>query len=141
MTPQIRFVAPRRALLGKAVLAAALIIAPTAFAQSKDTPAKDASAKDASAKDVASAGGKEYTVTMSNMDYGALPPGLKVGDTIVWVNHDTVIHSVTARDKSFDIRINPGQSTKMPLMTAGRFPFYCLFHPTMRGTLTVGAAK
>ena len=118
MTIQIRIDAHRRALLGKAVLAAALIVAPAAFGQSA---------------------GKEYTVVMSAMDYGALPPGLKVGDTIVWVNHDTVIHSVTARDKSFDVRINPGQTVKMPLATAGKFPFYCLFHPTMRGTLTVAA--
>jgi plastocyanin len=118
LTNQIRIDARRRALLGKAILAAALIAAPAAFAQST---------------------GKEYTVVMSNMDYGALPPGLKVGDTIVWVNHDTVIHSITAKDKSFDLRLNPGQTAKMPLATAGKFPFFCLFHPTMRGTLTVGA--
>jgi plastocyanin len=121
-----RTAAPWRALLGKAVLAAALIAAPAVFAQSaKDSP--EASK------------GRDYTVVMSNMDYGAIPPGLKVGDTIVWVNHDTVIHSITARDHSFDLRINPGQTAKMPLATAGKFPFYCLFHPTMRGTLTVSA--
>jgi plastocyanin len=136
LTTQIRLAAPkfirlRRALLGKVVLAFALIAAPAAFAQSKEAPSKDA----------ASAGGKEYTVVMSNMDFGAVPSGLKVGDTIVWVNHDTVIHSVTARDKSFDLRINPGQSVKLPLMTAGKIGIYCLFHPTMRGTLTVAAAK
>jgi plastocyanin len=113
----------RRALLTKAVLAATLIAAPAAFAQSAG----------------GESAGKEYTVVISNMDYGALPPGLKVGDTIVWVNHDTVIHSITARDHSFDLRLNPGQTARMPLATAGKFPFYCLFHPNMRGTLTVGA--
>ncbi|HEY4029917.1 MAG TPA: cupredoxin domain-containing protein [Caulobacteraceae bacterium] len=135
-----QFIASRRALLGKAVLAAALIAAPAAFAQSKGASGKDAPAKDAPSKDAsASGGGKEYTVVMSNMDFGALPSGLKVGDTVVWVNHDTVIHSVTARDKSFDLRINPGQSQKLTLMTAGKFAYYCLFHPTMRGTMTVAA--
>ena len=126
------FAAPRRALLGKALLAAALIAAPTAFAQSKEAASKDAPS---------AGGGKEYTVVMSNMDYGAVPANLKVGDTIVWVNHDTVIHSVTARDKSFDLRINPGQSAKLPLTTAGKIAIYCLFHPNMRGTVTVAAAK
>jgi plastocyanin len=116
--------APRRAFLGIALLAAALIAAPAAFGQSKDSKG-------------AEGGGKEYTVAISNMDYGAIPPGLKVGDTINWVNHDTVIHSITARDHSFDIRINPGQSGKLTLMTAGKIPFYCLFHPNMRGTMTV----
>ena len=83
--------------------------------------------------------GKEYTVVMSNMDYGAMPPGLKVGDTIVFVNHDTVIHSITARDHSFDLRVNPGQSAKLTLTTAGRIAFNCLFHPNMRGSMTVAA--
>lgn len=124
MTIQLRIATPWRARLGKAVLTAALIAAPAAFGQAAGGQSTD---------------GKEYTVVMSNMDYGALPSGLKVGDTIVWENHDTVIHSVTARDHSFDLRLNPGQSGKMPLAKAGRFPFYCLFHPTMRGTLTVGA--
>ena len=114
---------PRRAILVQALMAAALMAAPAAFSQ----PAGGAT------------GGKEYTVVISNMDYGATPPGLKVGDTIVWVNHDTVIHSVTARDKSFDLRLNPGQSGRLPLAMAGKFPFYCLFHPNMRGTLNVAA--
>ena len=128
MTVHTRTAAPRRAVLGMAVLAAALIAAPAAFGQAKGSKAAD---KDAGG------GGKDYTVVMSNMDYGALPSGLKVGDTITFVNHDTVIHSITARDKSFDIRINPGQSGKLTLMTAGKIAFYCLFHPNMRGTMTV----
>ena len=107
----------RRALLGAAVAVIALTAPLAAFSQS----------------------GHEYTVTMGNMDYGKLPGGLKAGDTVVWVNHDTVLHSVTARDHSFDIRLNPGQSARMTLQKAGRMPFYCLFHPTMSGTLVVEA--
>jgi len=130
LTFPTRIAAPRRVLLGAALVAAALIAAPAAFAQSKGAEAKGAEAA-----------GKEYTVNMSNMDFGAIPSGLKVGDTITWVNHDTVLHSVTARDRSFDLRLNPGQSVKLTLMTAGKIPIYCLFHPNMRGTLTVAAAK
>jgi plastocyanin len=113
-----QFAASWRRRLGAALTAAALIAGSTAFAQTA---------------------GHQYTVTMANMDYGAIPPKLKVGDTILWVNHDSVAHSVTARDHSFDLRINPNQSAKLPLTTAGRIPFYCLFHPTMRGTLNVEA--
>jgi plastocyanin len=120
LTIQIRLAASWRDRLGKAFIAAFLIAAPAAFAQPADLPA-----------------GREYTVTMSSMSYGATPPDLKVGDTIVWVNHDTVMHSATARDHSFDLRLNPGQSGKTTLSRAGRFPFYCLFHPSMRGTLVV----
>ena len=62
----------------------------------------------------------------------------RIGDTIAWVNRDTVLHSVTARDHSFDLRINPGHTVKQSLTKAGSFPFLCLFHTTMRGTLAVG---
>ena len=106
----------RRALLAIAALAAAFAVAPTAFAQS---------------------GGHEYTVAINNMSFDPTPSNLKVGDTIVWVNRDTVLHSVTARDHSFDLRLNPGQSARLTLQKAGRIPFDCLFHTTMRGTLVV----
>src|SRR3569623_372532 len=54
------------------------------------------------------AAGQTYTVTMANMSYGTIPSGLKVGDTVIWVNRDTVLHTATARDHSFDLRIAPG---------------------------------
>ena len=109
-----------------AVLAVALIAAaPVTFASGAFAQSADAS------------NGREYTVTLGAMDYSALPSAPKVGDTIVWVNHDTVIHSITARDHSFDLRIMPGKSAKLTLAQAGKIPFYCLFHPNMSGSLTV----
>ena len=120
MITQNRIATSWRAHLGKVLLTAALLTAPAAFGQSADE-----------------AKGRDYTVVMSNMDYGSTPSGLKVGDTINWVNHDTVMHSVTAKDHSFDLRLNPGQSAKMTLSQAGKIPFYCLFHPNMSGSLTV----
>ncbi len=102
--------------LARAAMAAMLATAPAAFAQ----PA-----------------GQSYTVTINNMEFGAVPDGAKVGDSIVWTNNDSVLHSVTARDHSFDVRLNPGQSATMHLATAGRIAFYCLFHPSMRGALNV----
>jgi plastocyanin len=102
--------------LGRLLALAILAATPAAFAQS---------------------GSHEHTAVINNMDYGPAPANLKVGDTIVWVNRDTVLHSVTARDHSFDLRMNPGQSARMVLDKAGKIPFICSFHPTMRGTLTV----
>jgi len=81
---------------------------------------------------------KEVTIVMGNMTYGKIPGDIKVGDTIVWTNRDTVIHSATARDHSFDIRANPNQTVKMTVSKAGTFPFTCIYHSMMRGTLTVG---
>ena len=81
----------------------------------------------------------ELTVTMSNMSYGKLPTDAKVGDTIIWVNADTVEHSVTAKDGSFDLRLLPGKRGRTVLKKAGNVAVYCVMHPTMRATLKVGS--
>ena len=82
---------------------------------------------------------QRVVVTMANMKYGRIPAGLKAGDTIVWVNRDTVPHTVTARDRSFDLRVAPGQSVRQKLAKPGRFAVYCILHPAMRATLDVAA--
>jgi plastocyanin len=83
--------------------------------------------------------GHTYNVTIANMSFGKLPSELKVGDTITFTNQDTVPHTVTARDHSFDLRIAPRKSDTLTLKKAGSFPFYCIYHSGMRGTLTVTA--
>lgn len=86
-----------------------------------------------------STAGHQYTVTMSNMNYGQVPTDAKVGDTVIWVNQDTVDHSVTARDGTFDLRLQPGKKGRTVLKKAGTLAIYCIYHPTMRTTLKVKA--
>ena len=83
--------------------------------------------------------GREHVVTMANMSFGRLPTDVKVGDTIVWANKDTVPHTATARDKSFDIRVAQGRAMRMTVKKAGTIPIYCIFHPGMRGSLKVAS--
>ena len=85
----------------------------------------------------AASAGQQYVVSIANMAYGPMPSGLKAGDSIVFVNKDSVPHTVTARDHSFDLRIGPGQRGRLSLTKAGTFQIYCIFHAPMRGTLTV----
>ena len=85
------------------------------------------------------AAGKQVVVTMANMKFGTVPAGLKVGDSILFVNKDSVPHTVTARDHSFDLRIGPGQRGRLNLTKAGTYQIYCILHAPMRGTLTVGS--
>jgi plastocyanin len=83
--------------------------------------------------------GHEYLVPLAHMAYGAMPSGLKVGDSIVFVNKDSVPHTVTARDHSFDLRIGPGQRGRLTLTKAGTYQIYCILHAPMRGSFTVGS--
>lgn len=78
-------------------------------------------------------------VAIANMKFGAIPAGLKVGDSIVFVNKDSVPHTVTARDHSFDLRIGPGQRGRVTLSKAGNIAIYCILHAPMRATLAVAA--
>lgn len=87
----------------------------------------------------AAPGTHEYTVSVANMAYGLVPAGLKVGDSIVWVNKDSVPHTVTSRDHSFDLRIGPGQRGRLTLTKAGTFQIYCIFHAPMRASLNVSS--
>jgi len=90
-----------------------------------------------SAPQAAMAAPTEHTVVMARMRYGEIPADLKVGDSIVWVNRDSVPHTVTARNRSFDIRIAAGKKARMILTKAGTIPIYCILHPAMSGKLTV----
>ena len=85
-------------------------------------------------------GPREFTVSMDNMVFGSVPSGARVGDTIVWVNNDTVQHTATARDGSFDVRLQPGKRAKTVLSKAGNLAIYCIYHPMMRTTLRVAAS-
>lgn len=80
---------------------------------------------------------RQHVVVMSNMNFGRLPADARVGDTILWVNRDSVPHTATARNKSFDVRTGTGQRARMTLRRAGVYPIYCIYHPAMRGTLKV----
>ena len=80
---------------------------------------------------------REFVVVMDNMNFGRLPAGAKVGDVIIWDNRDTVQHTATARDGSFDVRLQPGKKGRTVLRKAGNIAIYCIYHPMMRGTLRV----
>jgi plastocyanin len=88
----------------------------------------------------AEAQARQFTVTMGNMNYGQVPKDAKVGDTIIWVNQDTVEHSATAKDGSFDLRLLPGKRGRTVLKKAGNLAIYCVMHPMMRTTLKVAAS-
>jgi len=85
----------------------------------------------------AAAAAHSYTVVIDKMKFGPLPPALRKGDTIVWVNRDFLRHTVTAADHSFDVDLPAGAKATMVMKRSGAIPFTCRFHPGMRGVLQV----
>jgi plastocyanin len=63
---------------------------------------------------------------------------VKVGDTIVWSNHDPFPHTVTATGRQFDSHaIAAGTSWKYTARHTGVFTYTCSLHSTMSATLRV----
>lgn len=80
---------------------------------------------------------KTHTIVMDKMKFGALPAGIRAGDTILWVNRDLFRHTATAKDGSFAIDLQPGKSGRTVVKKAGSIPFFCKYHPGMKGSLAV----
>jgi len=60
------------------------------------------------------------------------------GDTVVWSNTDFVPHSATARDSAWDSKDIAANATWRDVPgKAGRYEYYCVLHPTMKGTIVV----
>ncbi len=67
-----------------------------------------------------------------------------IGDTIVWKNADTAAHTVTSGsavdgpDDLFDSGLfGPGKSFSYKFTKKGDYPYYCIVHPWMDGTILV----
>jgi plastocyanin len=78
-----------------------------------------------------------YTVGIDNMKFGAVPAGLHPGDVIVWENRDIFRHTATAKDGSFNIDLPVRTKGKTVVKKAGAIPFFCKYHPGMKGVLKV----
>jgi plastocyanin len=95
----------------------------------------------------------DTAVTMQEKSFIPKDVIVGVGDSVVWTNADTVAHSVTADDGSFDSSpdcggygagpcIQTGQTFKVTFSTAGRFLYHCRVHggkdgAGMSGTVNV----
>jgi plastocyanin len=79
-----------------------------------------------------------HTVTIDATSYQPAQLVVHAGDTIVWLNKDLFPHTVTAAGKAFDsdVLVN-GRSWRLVAKTKGAFDYACVFHPIMKGRLTV----
>jgi plastocyanin len=74
----------------------------------------------------------------------AFAPGtvqIRVGDSVTWTNRDSVAHSATARNGSFDTGLlEEGESRSVRFTVAGTYRYLCTPHPNMTATVVVRAA-
>ncbi len=77
-------------------------------------------------------------ITIENMAFGQ-PLTVAPGTTVTISNLDTVEHSVTSQTAgAFDVHVDGKQKKTLVAPTQpGAYPFYCVYHPSMKGTLIV----
>lgn len=78
------------------------------------------------------------TITIANMSFGD-PVTVAPGAEVTVKNDDSAEHSVTSdTEGAFDKQIDGGKEDTFTAPTKpGEYPFHCVYHPSMKGTLIV----
>ncbi len=80
----------------------------------------------------------EAEVLMRDSAYQPTTIEVRLGTRVTWTNNDSVPHSATDRDGRWDTGLfGKGASASQTFDKPGEFPYYCLVHPAMIGTVRV----
>jgi plastocyanin len=78
------------------------------------------------------------SVSMRNVAFNPACILVAPGATVTWTNQDTMTHTVTADDGSYQSgNVVVGQAYTHQYVTAGTYPYHCSIHPGMVGTVIV----
>jgi len=79
------------------------------------------------------------TLTTTAYSQDVITVVVGVNNTVVWNNHDNVIHTATGTNfTGFNTGdIKPGASASYTFNTAGTYPYHCIYHTGMVGTVIV----
>jgi plastocyanin len=86
----------------------------------------------------AQAAGK--TISIKDFQYNPADLAVKVGEKITLTNGDTVPHTVTARDGSFNVDVPANGSATLTVPAAGSHPYYCTYHPDQHNPAKIDAS-
>jgi plastocyanin len=77
-------------------------------------------------------------VSIANFSFTPATLSISVGTTVTWTNTDSVTHTVTADQGTFDSsNLSPGTTFSFTFSQAGSYPYHCSIHPSMMGTILV----
>ncbi len=120
---------------------AALLIALAACTTDSGATAEASASAPASAAASADDGTR---VVMAGLDYEPSELTVSAGTTVLFVNDDSVAHTVTQgtdgsaeADAAFDEEVAPGESVEITFDEAGEISITCRFHPAMNMVVTV----
>jgi plastocyanin len=88
----------------------------------------------------------DVRITNAN-DFSLHAITVPVGGSVKWTNDSAVSHTVTFTDSfripadngTFSKKVDVAGSVSRAFPAAGTYSFFCMIHPGMQGTVTVGA--
>jgi plastocyanin len=89
---------------------------------------------------VAPAWAETIEVKIDNFTFNPQQITVKAGDTVTWINHDDIPHTVTSKTFIFRSKaMDTDDKFSFTFATPGSFPYFCSLHPHMTGTIVVEA--
>lgn len=82
---------------------------------------------------------EEKAVDIQDFAFSPAEISVEAGETVTWVNKDSVPHTVTGENFSSGT-LNSGESYSYTFNDEGTFEYKCSFHPQMTASVTVGVA-
>ena len=85
---------------------------------------------------------KTYPITIKNFAFSQSTLRVTQGDKVVFTNQDSVQHSATSDNGSFDsglIAQNASYTLDTSKLAPGTYTYHCSVHPMMKATLVVAA--
>jgi plastocyanin len=77
-------------------------------------------------------------VEIANFAYDPDPVTIEEGGKVIWINEDSVAHTATAEDGSFDTgTLEEGKLKSETFKQPGTYKYICSIHPQMHGTVEV----
>ena len=76
-------------------------------------------------------------IVIENMQFNPSDISILIGDTVEWVNLDSVSHTVTFEDARFDVVVPAGASVVYTFGELGEARYFWSIHPSMQGSVLV----
>lgn len=125
-------------IIGVAVFATAFIAGISCQTSAPPPPAPSPSLPEATAPGTLPSSPPAIEVVMENFSFTPAVLTVPVGSTVTWYNKDSVSHTATARDNSFDSGGLARDGTfSYTFEQRGTFEYYCKPHPYMKGRVIV----
>jgi amicyanin len=79
-------------------------------------------------------------VKIDNFTFNPQQITVKAGDTVTWVNHDDIPHTVTSKTMAFRSKaMDTDDKFSFTFATPGTYAYFCALHPMMTGSIVVEA--